>query len=429
MTERLLQYIWQFQYLNTQQLQTVDGAALQIIFAGEWNSNQGPDFSQARIKINNTLWAGEIELHLKSSDWHRHHHSSDKNFDKIILHVVWENDVPIIDGQGNELPTLELQHLVSSLLLNRYEKWMSQPTFIPCGYEIATVPSMVWQSWKERLLVERLEQKSGAVVEQLALTNNNWEEVFWRMLCRYFGTPVNSECFGQLAASIPVNLLAKNKQQLHQLEALLLGQAGLLNDHFKEHYPLLLQREYLFLQKKYQLKPINKAPMFLRMRPVNFPTVRLAQLAMLVHQSAHLFSKIKETTDIPALQKLFDVTANDFWNYHYTLHEMSELNPKKLGSQMTNTLLINTVVPVLYAYGKSLGNESYCDRAFTLLEQLPPEKNNITKIFTDLGMENKHAFDSQVFLQLHKHYCKEKKCLECAVGNAILKKDGKQISI
>ncbi len=426
MTERLLQYLWQFQYLHTNQLETIAGEALQIIFAGEYNTNQGPDFKQARIKINQTLWAGEIELHVKASDWHRHHHASDKNFSKIILHVVWENDVPIIDEQGNNLSTLELQNRVPNLLLNRYEKWMSQPSTIPCGNEISNVPSLIWQNWKERLLVERLEQKSKPIFEQLQKTNNNWEEVFWRMLCRYFGTPINTECFEQLATSISVNILAKHKNQLHQLEALLLGQAGLLHEVFTDHYPLLLQREYQFLQKKWQLQPIPKSPFFLRMRPVNFPTVRLAQLAMLVHQSAHLFSKTKEADNIKTLQDLFDVTANDFWNEHYTLHETSIFKPKRLGSQMTNTLLINTIIPMLFAFGKSMDDEALCDKAVNWLEQLPAEKNNVTNVFTDLQMDNKSAFDSQVLLQLHKQYCKEKRCLECAVGNAILRKDGKQ---
>lgn len=217
-------------------------------------------------------------------------------------------------------------------------------------------------------------------------------------------------------------MLAKHKNQLQQLEALLLGQAGLLGKKYTDHYPLLLQREYEFLRKKYQLKPIAKAPVFLRMRPVNFPTVRLAQLAMLIHQSVHLFSKLKEAGDVKTIRKLFAVTANDFWNDHFQLDESSEHQPKKLGSQMINTLLINAAVPMLFAFGKYAAEPGYCDKAIQWLEELSAEKNAITKSFAELQVENKSAFDSQALLQLKKNYCDEKRCLECVVGNAILKR-------
>ena len=422
MTERLLQFIWQFQYFNRQELYTVGGEPLQIIFTGEWNTNQGPDFKQARIKIGKTLWAGEVELHLKASDWHKHYHTSDAHYSKVILHVVWENDQTIADENGNPIPTVEIQNRVSNLLLNRYDNWMHQQKAIPCNADVASVPAIAWQSWKERLLVERLQQKAEHIEQLLKQTNNNWEEVFWRLLCRYFGAGVNSESFEQLAASLPLNVLAKHKNQLQQLEALLLGQAGLLGKKYTDHYPLLLQREYEFLRKKYQLKPIAKAPVFLRMRPVNFPTVRLAQLAMLIHQSVHLFSKLKEAGDVKTIRKLFAVTANDFWNDHFQLDESSEHQPKKLGSQMINTLLINAAVPMLFAFGKYAAEPGYCDKAIQWLEELSAEKNAITKSFTELQVENKSAFDSQALLHLKKNYCDQKRCLECVVGNAILKR-------
>ena len=423
MNERLLQFLWQFQYFNRQELFTVGGEALHIVHPGEWNTNQGPDFKQARIRIGETLWAGEIELHIKASDWHTHNHTHDSHYSKVILHAVWENDEPITDTNGNQLPTLELQNRVSNLLLNRYQNWMYQQKAIPCNSDIASVSAITWQSWKERLLVERLQQKAAHIEQLLKQTNNNWEEVFWRLLCRYFGAGINSESFEQLATSLPVNVLAKHKNQLQQLEAMLLGQAGLLVKKYTEHYPLLLQREYQFLRKKHQLKPIVKSPVFLRMRPVNFPTVRLAQLAMLIHQSVHLFSKIKEAVDIKSLSKLFAVTANDFWNNHFNLDEESEHQPKKLGSQMINTLLINAVVPMLFTYGKYAAEPKYCDKAILWLEDLAAEKNTITKSFTDLQVSNKSAFDSQAMLQLKQQYCDEKRCLECAVGNAILKRE------
>ncbi|MES2773688.1 MAG: DUF2851 family protein [Bacteroidota bacterium] len=422
MNERLLQFIWQFQYFNRQDLYTVAGEPLQIIAAGDWNTNQGPDFNQARVKIGETLWAGEVELHLKASDWHKHHHTKDAQYRKVILHVVWENDLQVKDQNGIPIPTLEIQNRVSNLLLTRYDHWMQQLRPIPCGADIVSVSALTWQNWKERLLVERLEQKTEHIQQLLQQTNNNWEEVFWRLLCRYFGAGVNSECFEQLATSLPLNVLIKHKNQLQQLEALLLGQACLLNRRFTDHYPLLLQREYVFLRKKHQLQPITKTPVFLRMRPVNFPTVRLAQLAMLIHQTVHLFSKIKEATDIKVVYKLFAVTANDFWNDHYQLDETSEHQPKKLGSQMINTILTNAAAPMLFAFGKYAAEHSYCDKAIRWMEELQAEKNTITRLFTDLGIENKSAFDSQALLHLRKHYCDQKRCLECAVGNAILKR-------
>lgn len=420
-TERLFQYIWQFQYFNKSNLQTVAGEPIEIIFPGELNKNQGPDFKQARIKIGNTLWAGEVEMHIKSSDWNKHHHASDNHYNKIILHVVWQNDQLITDKSNNLLPTLELQGRVSYLLLNQYEIWMNQKHAIPCNKEIYNISQIVWQKWKERLLVERLQQKAAHIDKLLDATNQHWEEVFWQLLCRYFGASVNSESFEQIAVSLPINILAKHKNQLHQLEALLLGQAGLLDETFLEHYPLTLKREYNFLKAKYKLESIIKKPVFLRIRPISFPTIRLAQLAMLIHQSIHLFSTIKETGNIKDIYKLFSVQAGAFWNEHFLLTENSEHRVKKVGKQMIDIIIINVVVPVLFAYGKYMADDNLSEKALQWLEQVVAEKNSITKIFTVLRVENKTAFDSQALLQLRNHYCDKKRCLECAIGNTILK--------
>lgn len=422
MTERLLLFIWHLQYFNKQSLQAATGESLQIIFPGERNNHQGPDFKQARIRINNILWAGEVELHLKSSDWHRHHHTRDVNYSKVILHVVWENDRTIIDQTGHPILTLELQNRVSHLLLSRYENWMQQPISIVCSEDISLISNIIWESWKGRLLIERLQQKTALISHLLQQTKNNWEEVFWQLLCRYFGTPINIESFKQLASSLPMKILARHKNQLHQLEALLLGQSGLLNHTFNEHYPLLLQREYHFFKKKYKLETITKAPVFLRMRPVNFPTIRLAQLAMLIHQSTHLFLNIIESNNIKTLIKLLTVVPNHFWNNHYQLNEISRHQPKKIGIQMISTLLINVIIPIVFTYGKYMGEEFYCDKALRWLEEIKAERNNTIQLFTDLKIISKTAFDSQSLLQLKKNYCDQKRCLECAIGNALLKK-------
>ncbi len=422
MSERLLQFIWQFQYYNRQALQTVSGEDLEIIFPGEMNHHQGPDFKQARIKIGEVLWAGDIELHLQSSVWHQHRHSSDNNYAKVILHVVWQQDEIITDVYNNPIPTLELHNRIPKLLLDRYGYWMQQQHAIPCHADIHTVPAITWQSWQQRLLIERLQQKTRHIQQLLQQYNNHWEQVCWQLTCRYFGAPVNTESFEQIAASLPISLLGRHKLQLHQLEALLLGQAGFLTGDFKEYYQLLLQKEYAFLQTKYGLKPVTRLPVFLRMRPVNFPTVRLVQLAMLLHQSIHLFSKIKEAAGYKQLAALFSVTAGAYWNTHYGLKETTDHQPKRTGQQIIDTLLINVAAPLLFCYGQQQAETKYCDHAILLLEEIAPEKNNITNAFVALHVENKNAFASQALLHLKQHYCNVKRCLECAAGNAILKR-------
>jgi|CXWL01.1.fsa_nt_gi hypothetical protein len=423
MTERLLQFIWQFQYFNKTELAATDGESVQVLFAGQYNTNQGPDFSDAKIKIGKTTWAGTVELHIKTSDWSKHNHQHDKNYNNVILHVVWEDD-----GIENDVPVLELKGRVSKILLQRYEELMNSSSFIPCEKSqpagqagINTVRDITWKSWKDRLLVERLLRKAKIAEACLQQNNYHWEETFWWLLARNFGMKVNADAFEAIAKSISVNILAKHKSQIHQLEALLLGQAGLLDGKFNDDYPKLLQREYKFLKEKYNLKSIHQPVHFLRMRPGNFPTIRLAQLAMLITGSAHLFSKIKETTAVKDVMKWFDVTANDYWHYHYRFDETSSFKKKKLGAAMIDNIIINTVAPVLFAYGNYHDENKYKEKALKWLEKTGAEKNSITKGFQKLGVENKNAFDSQTLIELKNEYCSKKRCLECGVGNAILK--------
>ena len=420
MTERLLQFIWQFQYYNRTGLKTLKGEELTITHAGSYNVNQGPDFTDARIKIDDTLWAGNIELHLHSSDWHKHLHSTDKNYHNIILHVVWIHDQEIIDQHGNTLPTLVLNELVPKILLERYEWLMLSQDFVPCQKQLPALSDLGWLAWKERLAIERLQRKSATVLQLLQQAKNHWEEVFWWMLARNFGLKVNSDVFEALAKSLSINILAKHKNQIHQLEALLLGQAGLLQSDFEEDYPLLLQREYNFLKRKYGLTTCNKQPFFLRMRPANFPTLRLAQLAMLVNQSSHLFSKIKACEKLDEVKNLLNVTANDYWHYHYRFDEAGEFKPKQLGEQMTENIIINTIVPVFFAYGTFTRDEDIKDKSLQWLQELHPEKNSITNAWTSFGIKNSNALESQALIGLKNEYCNKKRCLECAVGNALL---------
>ncbi len=437
MTERLLQFIWQFQYFNKNELTTAEGEAVQVIIPGQHNHNQGPDFSNAKILIGNTTWAGTIELHIKTSDWIKHKHQADKNYNNVILHVVWEDDgnrnpvvigsIPVIERNGIALseplsiPVVELQSRVSKLLLQRYEELMLSTAFIPCEKSIHSVRDITWRSWKERLLIERLLRKAGIVETYLQQNNYHWEETFWWMLARNFGMKVNAEAFEEVARSIPLTVLAKHKNQIHQLEALLLGQGGLLKESFEEDYPKMLQKEYRFLQSKYNIEPIQLPLFSLRMRPGNFPTIRLAELAMLVHGSAHLFSKIKETASAKELRQFFEVTANDYWHYHYQFDEESAFKKKRTGTLMIDNIIINTVAPVLFAYGNYHSEIRYKDKALQCLEEIVSEKNLITKGFEQLNIENKNAWDSQALIELKNEYCNKKRCLECSIGNNILK--------
>ncbi len=420
-SERLLHFIWQFQYFNQYNLQTIAGERLRILHCGLYNKNQGPDFSEAKIKIENTVLIGNIELHIQASDWNLHHHYSDKNYAHIILHVVWNNDKPVFDDLLKPLPTLELQSLVSKLLLAKYAQLMHARLFVPCEKSLPVLSEIGWINWKERLLVERLERKSKNILALLEQSNNHWEEIFWWLLARNFGMKVNADIFEAIAKKISVNILSKHKNQIHQLEALLLGQAGLLQHNFNEDYPKLLQREFNFLSKKYMLIAFKRSPDLLRMRPANFPTVRLAQLAALVQNSSHLFSKIKEAKNCNEIKNFFSITANDYWHYHYRFDEITAFKQKNLGEQMINNIIINTVVPVLFAYGLYTQQQVWKDKAVKFLNETIAEENSIIKTWKQFDVSAANAMDTQALLELKKFYCDEKLCLDCAVGNKLLK--------
>lgn len=417
MTERLLQFIWQFQYYNIQELYLSGGEQLQIIYPGIYNIHQGPDFTQARIKINKTILAGSIELHVKTSDWQKHKHDEDQNYRNVILHVVWENDQEDYNG----VPILSLQNRVHRSLLQQYEQWMKQPAFIPCNQQVNKVSDLIWRGWKDRLLAERLMRKSSTIQQYLLQNNQHWEETFWWLLARHFGTNVNASAFEAVARTIPVQILAKNRSRIHQLEALLLGQAGLLNKEFEEDYPNLLKSEYKFLQKKYTLQKSSEGVFFLRMRPVNFPTIRLAQLAMLIHQSSRLFTEIKETTELKTVQRMLNVTANDYWHYHYVLDEASTFKAKRVGAQMINSLVINSICPMLFTYGLVMNDSACKTKAVRWLEETAAEKNTLTNGYARLGVSLQNACDSQALLELKTRYCDVRRCLDCNIGNALLK--------
>ncbi|HEY0677765.1 MAG TPA: DUF2851 family protein [Chitinophagaceae bacterium] len=417
MTERLLQFIWQFQYFNKNDLTTIVGDPVEIIFPGSFNKNQGPDFLDGRIKIGNTILAGNIELHLCEDDWNRHAHTPDPNYRNIILHVLWEHPEEL----KLTLPTVSLKDKVSKILLERYQSLMRSRDFVACRENARNATALVWLKWKERLLAERLLRKSAMIENYLLQSNHNWEEVFWWMLARNFGIPINAEAFEAIARSLPLIILARHKSHIHQLEAMLLGQAGLLNNEFDEQYADMLSKEYGFLKNKYGFSAVEHQVHFLRMRPGNFPSVRLAQLAMLLHRSIFLFSRVKESQTVREIYELLSVKASDYWDTHYRLEEPGVLKKKTVGPQMIENIIINTIVPTIFAYGQLRNENSYKTRALEWLEQLAPEKNSITNQWTEAGIENLNAWDSQSLIELKKEYCDHKRCLECSIGNSLLR--------
>jgi len=422
MRESFLHFLWRWRRFDAQNLHTTDGQTLEILHPGEWNDHAGPDFFNAHLRIGDTTWAGNVEMHLRASEWLAHHHSDDAAYDNVVLHVVLEEDQPIARASGERIPCLELKGRIPAKILETYQRLEHERAWIPCQHFFKNIPDIIRLNWLDRLLVERLEQKTAAVAEMLAATENHWEEAFYRLLARNFGLKVNAEPFEALARSLPLLTLAKHKNDLKQVEALLFGQAGFLEETFKDEWPKALAQEYKFLKHKYNLAPLAASQWkFLRLRPPNFPTVRLAQFAALVHQSAHLFSKILEAKNLRELENLFDVQPGEYWRTHFQFDKPSVKRAKNLGRDFVHLLIINTIAPFLFHYGKTREQEDFQKRALHLLEELPPEANAIVDGWSDLDVPAKNAYQTQALIHLKTRYCDAKRCLECAVGNAILK--------
>jgi hypothetical protein len=422
MTEDLLHFIWKYKLLKPINLYTTSKTELQIIKTGEHNTHAGPDFTNARIKIGDTEWAGTIEIHKKSSDWFLHNHHTDKAYDNVILHVVYEHDKEIQNSKQQPIPCLELKPFLMDGVLEKYENLYKNKQPIPCGTLFTDVPDIIKEPWLERMLVDRLEDKTNFVQELFTFTKNNWDETFYLLLFKNFGFHINSDAFLQIAKSIPLNTLLKHANSTQQVEALLFGQSGLLHKDLKDEYTQNLFKEYNYLKHKYQLIPIPHNLKFLRLRPQNFPTIRLAQLANFILKYQHTFSKIVEATKIEDVKKLFTISVSDYWQTHYTLDELSVFEEKNFGKSSIENIIINTVCPLLFFYGKIKQDESLIEKAVKWYDELKPEKNNITKLFEELSFKPKHAGHSQALIQLNNNYCTNKKCLQCSIGVFILSK-------
>lgn len=423
MLEKFLHFVWRFQHYNKFDLKTESGKPVGVIRPGLSNSNQGPDFLEASIAIDGLTWIGNVEIHVKASDWEKHEHDGDPHYGNVVLHVVWENDRPEDAARDSPAPTLALQGRIPRNMLDRYETFMAAEG-IPChSLGLPALSELGWNAWKERLVAERLTRKSESIISWAQGAKNHWEEVFWWSLAQSFGLKENADLFEAMAKSIPLQVLAKHKSNLLQLEALLMGQANLLgNGPATDDYHGMLIKEHAFLKKKHDLPLVTIAPNYLRMRPFNFPTVRLSQLAMLIHRSTHLFSKTKEASGYDAIVEMFKVTANDYWHYRFKFgSEALTPMPKALGKSTIERIIVNTVVPILFAQGYYLKEEPLKEKAITLLLSLSSEKNKATEAWKNFGPKIGTAFDSQAILELTKEYCKKKRCLECALGNKLLK--------
>lgn len=422
MQEDLLHFAWRLKRFDLSDLHTTDGRPVEILRFGEANRHAGPDFIDARIRIGDTLWAGNVEMHLKASDWHQHKHTEDAGYNNVILHVVLQEDQPVFRAGGERLPCLELQKRIPRKLTAVYKSLLHSEHWIPCQHLFYQVNAAVKNLWADRLLVERLEAKTEHIADRLQRNGQNWELTFYELLARSFGMRVNTDAFEQLARSLPLTLLQNYRNSLFQLEALLFGQAGMLEVSFQDTYPQKLQAEYQFLKHKHQLQPIpGQQWKFLRMRPANFPTIRIAQFAVLLHQSAHLFSKMLAATKLRELENMFALKISNYWRDHYSFDKASAPRQKSLGQSSIHLLVINTIAPFLLLYGNVKKEEAFRNRALSLLEEVPAEKNHILEKWKELGLQVRSAYDSQAFLQLKQQYCDQKRCLECAVGNAILK--------
>ncbi|MFN0030865.1 MAG: DUF2851 family protein [Flavobacteriales bacterium] len=424
MTEAFLHYIWKYKLFNSPELHTKSGEQIIIHHSGTHNYGGGPDFLNARIRIGETMWAGHVEIHLHASDWHAHKHTDDVHYKNVVLHVVFDNDKEIHLHNPGDLQVLDLSGYIPQGQWNQYEHWLHSKSWIPCQAQLPGIDMITWTNWKDRLLMERLEIKCKAVYEQLHKVNGDWSESFYRLLARNFGFKVNSDAMEMLAESLPQSILAKHKSDPFQIEALLFGQSGLLMQIFSDEYPNDLKKEYEFLQKKYTLKTMNAAAWnFGRMRPSNFPTIRIAQFAALICKSEHLFSALLETEWPNDIRKLFATEAHEYWNHNFRFDARTEdadmnkeRNAKRIGDSSLNNILINTVAVVLFAYGRHCGNENLTERALRLLETVEAEYNAIISNWQLLGVNSTHAADTQSLIHLYNNYCSEKKCLTCAVG-------------
>lgn len=418
--EQLLHYVWKHRIFPLKALQTTSGLSLEVIDTGLANSNAGPDFFNAKLKIDGVLWVGNVEIHSLSSDWYRHGHEKDKAYDSVILHIVEQADCEVTRLSGEAVPQFVLSCPESVKL--HYEELCKSDSYPSCYSILGTLPKLTIHSWLTALQTERFEQKALAINERLKRCDNHWEDAFFITLSRNFGFGLNGDAFEQWAKQVPFRAVDKHRDNLFQVEAFFLGQAGLLEAEEGDEYYLSLKKEFGYLRHKFGLAQVDASSWrFLRLRPGNFPYIRLAQLAYLYHQGDSLFSRVMEAESSEDIRKLLSARTSAYWEKHFTFSKASPQRTKTVGVSSLNLLIINTVVPFLYAYGLHKADERLCERAGKLLEELKAENNYVTRLWNGAGLPVQTAADSQALLQLQKEYCDKKKCLHCRFGYEYLK--------
>lgn len=424
MQEDFLHYIWKHKAFDSSVLKTTNGEAISIANLGQHNHNAGPDFFNAQLSIGEQFWAGNVEIHIKSSDWYVHNHEIDKAYDNVILHVVWEHDTEIFRKDNSEIPTLELKHYVNKNLINNYQKLIQSKSWINCETHYPEVDDFLLNNWIERLYIERLEQKSETIQHLLKHSNNDWEAVLFKMLLKNFGLKTNGEPFLSLANSFDFSILRKLQNDVLDVEALLFGQSSLLEeDNIEDGYYKDLQHRYGFLKQKFRLENNGVLTLqFFRLRPPNFPTIRLSQFANLYTLEQNLFSKVMQLNTREEFYKFFNKGVTSFWMSHYTFAKTSKTSRKVLTKSFIDLLIINTIIPLKFSYAKAQG-KSIEDGVFQLVKEIKIESNSIVSKFLDLKLIEKNALSSQALLQLKLNYCDKNKCLQCAVGNSLIVKN------
>lgn len=423
MQEAFLHYIWRYQYFDKRDLVVADGQSVDVLYPGHYNTDAGPDFKEAKIKIGDIEWLGSVEIHLKSSDWNNHKHQNDPAYNNTILHVVWESDGDIQREDNSILPTLQLKDRVDPHLLNKYNQLINHPaTYISCENQWSEVSDITKLSMLDKMAMERLYDKSALVLSLLESNNGNWEETAYQLLFKNFGFKINSDPFLTLAQSIPFKIIKKHAQDLNQIEALLFGMAGFLDEPLDEKSQRLA-KEFVYLKQKYKLdQKLHKFQWkYLRLRPSNFPTSRIAQLAAVLHQQPSVFDLLVKSDNLKLISSWLRSKPSHYWVDHHSFDKVSKSENKGLGTSSVENLLINTAVPLRVAYGKQIDNQDFIDKAVELLEQLKAEKNSIIEKGTGIGLTVKTAFDSQAAIQLYNNYCKKKRCLHCNIGTSLIR--------
>ena len=421
--ETLLHYVWKHKLYVNKELLTEEGISFEVIDPGVHNSDAGPDFFNAKVRMEDKTWVGNVEIHTISSEWYKHQHEKDKAYNSVILHVAETIDVvEVYDTTGRAIPQWKIK--IPEQIRLSYSFLLNNDISIPCISKISEIPEVYLNDWKNALLVERLEHRTNTLLRLLQERKNDWNEVFYITLARNFGFGINNDAFERLAKSLPLKIILKHQNSTTQTEALFLGQAGLLEDEYPEDtYFMELQKEYAFLRKKYKINPLD-SHIFksLRIRPNNFPQIKIVQLAGIIRKEQGLFSNVLTFSELESLYSLFISETAEYWLTHYRFGKTSAERMKNLGLSAIRLLIINTVVPVFFAYGKNKNIETYPERAIRFLESLKPENNSVITLFSRSGIQIQNACDSQALIQLKRAYCEQKKCIYCRIGHQLLAK-------